>query len=357
MEVCSTTGVGCWLKWLGRLDTLRTVCVRLRILIQVIFGYLNPEPPLHALFAQEIIKINTILIRAHQYHSNAVIHLIDAERELLVYLPDKSIAILKENLNNQNCNMRRSSPQKLSTDIEQGGSAKKRINPVRNLDPEECIDPESSNNRPASIATAYYSSPFSSSPSTNNNNNTNQSPLQKFITSLLPTILKDTLLGVSLGVLFLLTLFFLDYKNFISTGSTKAFQTAGVQLLSDPEVVTTIESSLDVKLVPLDSYTAMTAEIKSNRELLVSDDGTTSLLTKYNTQLLQVQAEIDSLKEEHEALSNEMTTKFGLDKWCGECKGGWGRCDARVEYLKSTYGNNVILSKVEIMKEGVCVKS
>ena len=140
--------------------------------------------------------------------------------------------------------MRRSSPQKLPTDsrldIEQGSSAKNRINPVRNLDPEECIDPEESNNRPT-IATAYYSSPFSASPpSTNNNNNTNQSPLQKFVTQLLPTILKDTLLGVSLGVLFLLTLFFLDYKNFISTGSTKAFQTAGVQLLSDPEVITTI---------------------------------------------------------------------------------------------------------------------
>mmetsp|Transcript_22996 Transcript_22996/g.34296 ORF Transcript_22996/g.34296 Transcript_22996/m.34296 type:complete len:291 (-) Transcript_22996:66-938(-) len=284
---------------------------------------------------------------------------IDAERELLVYIPDESIAILTEDLNKQHCNMRRSSPQKLPTDsrldIEQGNSAKKRINPVRNLDPEECIDPEESNNRPT-IATAYYSSPFSPSPPTNHNN-TNQSPLQKFITSLLPTILKDTLLGVSLGVLFLLTLFFLDYKNFISTGSTKAFQTAGVQLLSDPEVVTTIESSLDVKLVPLDSYTAMTAEIQSNRDLLTSDDGTTSLLTKYNTQLSQVQAEIDSLKEEHEVLSNEMTTKFGLDKWCGECKGGWGKCDARVEYLRSTYGNNVILSKVDIMKEGLCLKN
>mmetsp|Transcript_20455 Transcript_20455/g.40799 ORF Transcript_20455/g.40799 Transcript_20455/m.40799 type:complete len:262 (-) Transcript_20455:62-847(-) len=261
--------------------------------------------------------------------------------------------------------MRRSSPQKLPTDsrldIEQGSSsAKKRINPVRNLDPEECIDPEESNNNRPTIATAYYSSPFSSSPPSTNNTNTNQSPLQKFVTQLLPTILKDTLLGVSLGVLFLLTLFFLDYKNFISTGSTKAFQTAGVQLLSDPEVITTIESSLDVKLVPLDSYTAMTAEIKSNRDLLTSKDGgATDLFTKYTTQLSQVQSEIDSLKEEHDAISKEITTKFGLqmDKWCGECKGGWGRCDARVEYLRSTYGNNVILSKVDIMKEGLCVKN
>eukprot|EP00985_Skeletonema_marinoi_P031556 scaffold37723_cov189-Skeletonema_marinoi.AAC.7 len=254
--------------------------------------------------------------------------------------------------------MRRSSPQKLPTDIEQGSSsAKKRINPVRNLDPEECIDPEESNNNRPTIATAYYSSPFSSSPQSNS---TNQSPLQKFVTQLLPTILKDTLLGVSLGVLFLLTLFFLDYKNFISTGSTKAFQTAGVQLLSDPEVITTIESSLDVKLVPLDSYTAMTAEIKSNRELLTSkDSGATDLFTKYSTQLSQVQSEIDSLKEEHDAISKQITTKYGLemDKWCGECKGGWGRCDARVEYLRSTYGNNVILSKVDIMKEGLCVKN
>ena len=287
---------------------------------------------------------------------------IDAERELLVYIPDESIAILTEDLNNQYYNMRRSSPQKSPTDgrldIEQGSSsAKKRINPVRNLDPEECIDPEASNNRPT-IATAYYSSPFSPSPP--QSNNTNQSPLQKFVTQLLPTILKDTLLGVSLGVLFLLTLFFLDYKNFISTGSTKAFQTAGVQLLSDPEVITTIESSLDVKLVPLDSYTAMTAEIKSNRDLLTSkDSGATDLFTKYTTQLSQVQVEIDSLKEEHDAISKEITTKYGLemDKWCGECKGGWGRCDARVEYLRSTYGNNVILSKVDIMKEGLCVKS
>ena len=193
-----------------------------------------------------------------------------------------------------------------------------------------------------------------------NNNNINQSPIHKFLTKLLPTLLRDTIYGVSLGLLFLLTLFLLDYHSLISIGSTKAFQTVGMELLGDPEVITAIESSLNVKLMPLDGYTAMKAEITSNLELISSKEedgnGEESLLGKYTNQLSELEQEMKNVQIEHTTLTNEINTKLGLDGWCGECKGKWGRCDQRVEYLKNTYGNNVIRSKAELIKEGLCTK-
>ncbi len=133
-----------------------------------------------------------------------------------------------------------------------------------------------------------------------------------------------------------------------------------MELLGDPEVITAIESSLNVKLMPLDGYTAMKAEITSNLELISSKEedgnGEESLLGKYTNQLSELEQEMKNVQIEHTTLTNEINTKLGLDGWCGECKGKWGRCDQRVEYLKNTYGNNVIRSKAELIKEGLCTK-
>ena len=43
-----------------------------------------------------------------------------------------------------------------------------------------------------------------------------------------------------------------------------------------------------------------------------------------------------------------------LDKWCGNCKGGWGKCNSRVDYLYEKYNVSSIDSKLDIMKQGLC---
>mmetsp|Transcript_17048 Transcript_17048/g.24102 ORF Transcript_17048/g.24102 Transcript_17048/m.24102 type:complete len:236 (-) Transcript_17048:35-742(-) len=234
--------------------------------------------------------------------------------------------------------MRRSSPQK---DIEQGGG-RRAIDPIdRNIDP---LPSNSDNSSSFQSATTYYSSP----PNTTNIGVGSVVPLQKILT----TILLDTLYGTLLALLFLTLLFTLDYHSFISIGSTKAFQQVGQELLSDPEVITAIESSLSLKLLPLSHYQGIQMEIDSNHELIQS----TTTLSKYTQQLTALHDEIASIQSEHESVTKNINDKLGLDQWCGDCKGAWGKCDGRVEYLRSTYGNSVLMSKVDIMKEGLCKK-
>ena len=82
-------------------------------------------------------------------------------------------------------------------------------------------------------------------------------------------------------------------------------------------------------------------EIDSNHELIQS----TTTLSKYTQQLTALHDEIASIQSEHESVTKNINDKLGLDQWCGDCKGGWGKCDGRVEYFRSTYGNCVL--KVE----------
>lgn len=217
-----------------------------------------------------------------------------------------------------------SSSSSSAMDIEQGNNHP-RSSPIRNLDPPSYDPPASSNN----------------------NSTTNTT-----FSSLIPTILKDTIIGVSLGVLFLLFLFFLDYRNIISIGSTKAFQSTGVKLLNDPDVISTLESSLNIKLLPLDTYAAMTYEIASNNQLMMEN----SHLQDYTTELSQLLIEQQTIQTELQQLTTQANTKLGLNKWCGECSGGWGNCNGRVNFLKEKYGLGLVAAKIDIMKQGNCIQ-
>ena len=166
------------------------------------------------------------------------------------------------------------------------------------------------------------------------------------------TLIKDTLLGSLLGFFCLLTLFYLDYTNLISIGSTHAFQKAGVQLLSDPTVITTIEHSLQIKLLPRDTYDAMKLELSQINEMLQDGNEQLNEHTIKATENNKIKEEI---QKEYDAVLVDKT-RLGLDKWCGECKEGFGNCNVRVDYLKRTYGTGEVIAKLEIMKQGKCLK-
>jgi hypothetical protein len=167
------------------------------------------------------------------------------------------------------------------------------------------------------------------------------------------TLTKDAIIGIFLGVLFLQFLFLLDYRNIISIGSTRAFKLATIQLLSsDPSIISNIETSLQIKLLPLEVYTAMVEEIHRNNELM-NDNST---LVIHNNKLKEYKLQKGKLQAEYDTLMLEANTKLGLDAWCGSCKGGWGNCDERVAYLNSNYEMSSVKAKIEIMKTGKCVK-
>ena len=171
-------------------------------------------------------------------------------------------------------------------------------------------------------------------------------------TSYLLTIIKDVISGTILGVFFLMILIFLDYRNIIQLGSARAFRRAAFELMTDPDTVRTIEESIDIKFIPADVYTSMTEEITRNKGKLEKNDA----IKSHEEDLAKNQKEMEDLKKEYEDWKAKGDKVLKLDKWCGSCKGGWGNCDQRINYLKDTYHTPEIKGKVEIMDTGKCIK-
>ena len=111
---------------------------------------------------------------------------------------------------------------------------------------------------------------------------------------------------------------------------------------------------MEIKLLSLDNYRGMLAEIESNLEL-VEGSNLNEMMTQYQHDLEEKMSELREMKAEHTKLTTEVNDKYHLDKWCGGCKEMWGNCNQRVQYLKDKYGNPVLGSKIEIMGEGKCL--
>lgn len=109
--------------------------------------------------------------------------------------------------------------------------------------------------------------------------------------------------------------------------------------------MTTIEENIDVRFVDMEVYKAMRNEI--------SREGIRGQYEKHVQELEVKQQELEKAKKEH----GELLPKLGvsLDKWCGGCRGGWGKCDQRVKYLMDTYGTKEDKAKIDIMKAGKCI--
>lgn len=166
------------------------------------------------------------------------------------------------------------------------------------------------------------------------------------------TIIKDVISGTILGVFFLMILIFLDYRNIVQLGSARAFRRAAFELMTDPDTVKNIEESIDIKFIPADVHKSMTEEIARNREKIKDNAG----LRQHEEDYAKKKAELDGMKKEYDEWKAKGDKILNLDKWCGECKGGWGNCGARIKYLGDTYHTPEIKAKVEIMNTGKCIK-
>mmetsp|Transcript_1747 Transcript_1747/g.3863 ORF Transcript_1747/g.3863 Transcript_1747/m.3863 type:complete len:250 (+) Transcript_1747:104-853(+) len=166
------------------------------------------------------------------------------------------------------------------------------------------------------------------------------------------TIIKDVISGTILGVFFLMVLIFLDYRNIIQLGSARAFRKAAFELMTDPDTVRTIEENIDVKFIPIEVYDNMQKEIAKSAEMV---GGNTSL-QQHETDLADKRKQLEGLRDDYELWKSKGDTILGMDKWCGSCKGGWGNCDNRVRYLADTYHTPEIKARVDIMKDGKCIK-
>lgn len=165
------------------------------------------------------------------------------------------------------------------------------------------------------------------------------------------TLLKDIILGVILGVLTISMLIFLDHRDVVHFQSAHNFRSAAFQLLNDPETITNIEESSDLKFMTINEYESKRKEIDGVTEKL---KGHEEVLTKRVAEADEKKKEMDGIKDEYAKLmANPL---LGLDKYCGSCI--WSAkttCDGRATFLQDTYNTRPLAAKIDTMKHPTCV--
>jgi hypothetical protein len=154
----------------------------------------------------------------------------------------------------------------------------------------------------------------------------------------------DVAVGFLIGVLSILIILFLDHHDVIELGHSRAIRRNAVRYISKPENVAAIEESMDIKLVSLDEYSALIEKVSQKLKEVRTKEG----------YMEGKRAELIGLKVQYEELMAPYRS-LKLDKWCGTCQGKTWNCDARLEYLKSTYKTSDIRGKMDIMQGGDCV--
>ena len=185
---------------------------------------------------------------------------------------------------------------------------------------------------------------------TNTATTSSSSPRSSHYSNYLQTLIKDILLGTLLGVIFLLSLFFLDYHHILNMGSAKSFQNAALAYVTHPDTIQSLETNFDVKIVPLVMYTSIVDEITKNNQKIANNTS----LTQVEEDLAVHMKELESLKVIHDERVAKVSELLNLDNWCGSCKGPWGRCRDRVDYLMDKYRQNEWKSQSDLMTEGHC---
>mmetsp|Transcript_31435 Transcript_31435/g.58101 ORF Transcript_31435/g.58101 Transcript_31435/m.58101 type:complete len:244 (-) Transcript_31435:444-1175(-) len=164
------------------------------------------------------------------------------------------------------------------------------------------------------------------------------------------TLFKDIIVGIILGVLTISTLIFLDHRDVVHFQSAHNFRNAAFQLLNDPETISNIEESSDLKFMTLTDYEYKRKEIDSVTDKIASKE---EALEKRTNEAEERKKEVASIKEEYESL---MTNPIlGLDKYCGGCSwAGKTTCDGRVQFMQDTYKMSHVASKISAMEVATC---
>ena len=143
--------------------------------------------------------------------------------------------------------------------------------------------------------------------------------------------LQDIVIGLTLGVLVMSFLIFLDHRDVIHIQSAHVMRETAYDMLSNPETITEVEEATNLKFISKKVYEQNVKEI----------DSFASKTSQYESKGKGIEADITTAKKEYESLApnyNDLFLAAGLDKYCGDCIWSGGtNCDTRVSYLKSVY--------------------
>jgi hypothetical protein len=158
--------------------------------------------------------------------------------------------------------------------------------------------------------------------------------------------LRDIVIGITLGLASVSILIFLDHKDVIHVQSAHSYRNLGLQMMRDPETRKNIEESSGLIFMEADVYKKKVAEIESFPAKMNPYEANTK---KYLADLEVAKKEQAAIKPGYDILASD--PMLGLEKFCGECVWvGGTNCDARLNYLMSTYSLKPVKGRLELMK-------
>ena len=145
------------------------------------------------------------------------------------------------------------------------------------------------------------------------------------------SVSQDIVIGLTLGVLFISFLIFLDHRDVIHIQSAHTIRETSYDMLTNPETRALVEEATNLKFITKEVYETNQKEIESFA----------SKTSQYESKYKGIEADVTIVKKEYESLTpnyNDLFLAAGLTKYCGDCIWrGETNCDTRVAYLKSTY--------------------
>ena len=143
----------------------------------------------------------------------------------------------------------------------------------------------------------------------------------------------------------------MDYNNIIYLGSARAFRKVAYEIMTDPETIKYVEESLEMKILSVDVYTAMTEELSELQKTLEQKEDEKIEYYKKDEERKKT---LDSMRPEYD----ELLGKSGLDKFCEECKWrGATSCFERMNHFMTKYGDSEIKAKVALLELDSCRKA
>lgn len=162
------------------------------------------------------------------------------------------------------------------------------------------------------------------------------------------TIIKDIIIGLYLGVILICISILLDYSNIIHFQSAHHVRNSAYRLLDDPETLSNIEESAELKFMQQTEYESIRKELGGvAKQLADRNEYVQDQMNQADTK----QNEIDSIRSEHTDLILKSKTVLELDKFCPECSWkGKTTCNDRVVFLMSRYKIGAPNAKVAAME-------
>ncbi|KAL3780362.1 hypothetical protein ACHAW5_007120 [Stephanodiscus triporus] len=170
-------------------------------------------------------------------------------------------------------------------------------------------------------------------------------------------LMKDIVIGITLGMIGVSTLVFLDHRNVIHLPLAHKYREAVVfAMVADPETRETIEGSTGLIFMTEEDHERNIEEINLFDAQIKESEVNTK---KYVADLMPAKEEYETVKRDYDKFMADPWLVMELDKFCGECRWqGRTNCDACLNYIIQNHGLRTIAAKLAVVEQAPqCVKT